>query len=60
MNSAIPISSLSAIGKQLLEDDHGNPRDLSTLDEDDVEDLRGSLQTIENRSKRTCFLCQGL
>lgn len=51
MNSAIPISSLSAIGKQLLEEEDGTPRDLATLDEDDVEDLRGSLQTIENRSK---------
>ena len=51
MNSAIPISSLSSIGKQLLEEDDGSPKDLATLDEDDVEDLRGSLKTIENRSK---------
>lgn len=48
MNSVIPISSLSAISSQILKNAQGN---ISSLTQEDYEDLRGSLITIENRSK---------
>ncbi len=53
MNSAIPIANLSGMVNQMLESTQGNTkyRDLSTLDAEEIEDLHGSLQTIENRSK---------
>jgi two-component system, NtrC family, nitrogen regulation sensor histidine kinase NtrY len=53
MNSVIPIANLSGIVNQMLEDTtgKGNYRNLGTLDTEEVDDLHGSLQTIENRSK---------
>ncbi len=53
MNSVIPIANLSGIVNQMLEDPAGkdNYRNLGTLDTEEIDDLHGSLQTIENRSK---------
>ena len=51
MNSAIPISTLSSVISQMLEDDDGKPLVLSQLDDDVGEDVLGGLKTIETRSK---------
>lgn len=53
MNSVIPIANLSGIINQMLEDPSGKVlyRNLATLDTEEIDDLHGSLQTIENRSK---------
>ena len=53
MNSVIPIANLSGIVNQMLEDPAGKDsyRNLGTLDTEEIDDLHGSLQTIENRSK---------
>ncbi len=50
MNSAIPISNLSAVVNQILVTDNGKPKDIQTLNEEEAEDLRGSVKTIEKRS----------
>ena len=51
MNSAIPISTLSSVISQMLEDEQGNPLPLSDLEDDISEDVLGGLKTIESRSK---------
>ena len=50
-NSVIPISTLSELLEQMLEEDEGKPVQLSQLDEEDEEDLRIGLKTIAKRSK---------
>lgn len=51
MNSAIPISTLTSVIRQMLEDNEGKPVPLSELDEEASADVVNSLKTIENRSK---------
>ena len=51
MNSAIPISTLSSVISQMLEDGEGNALPISQLDDDVGQDVLGGLKTIENRSK---------
>ncbi|MBU1011820.1 MAG: hypothetical protein KKG99_02340 [Bacteroidetes bacterium] len=51
MNTAIPISTLAGVTNQLLLDEKGNEKDLTSLNQEDQSDLRHSLKTIEKRSK---------
>ncbi|MGE0587263.1 MAG: PAS domain-containing sensor histidine kinase [Cyclobacteriaceae bacterium] len=51
MNSVTPIVSLTESLNALLANPDGARKPLQSLDEEDKEDLYGSLQTIENRSK---------
>ncbi|MEQ9423124.1 MAG: ATP-binding protein [Cyclobacteriaceae bacterium] len=51
MNSAIPISTLSSVISEMMEDEKGNPLPISQLDDDVGEDVLGGLKTIESRSK---------
>lgn len=51
MNSVTPIVSLTEAVNTMLVDTDGNRKDLEKLDIEDKEDLFGSLQTIEKRSK---------
>lgn len=50
-NSAIPISTLTEVVNQLITDEKGDLRDLSKLDEEDLEDLKIGINTVEKRSK---------
>ncbi|MEO1051546.1 MAG: HAMP domain-containing sensor histidine kinase [Bacteroidota bacterium] len=50
-NSAIPISTLTEVINQMLLEENGDYKDLSSLDEEEVDDMRGGLKTIEKRSK---------
>ena len=50
-NSVIPIATLSSLSNQIISHEDGSPRDLSELNDDDIDDLRGSLRTIEKRSQ---------
>lgn len=50
-NSAIPISTLTEVVNQLITDQDGELRDLSKLDEEDLEDLKIGINTVEKRSK---------
>ena len=49
-NSVIPISTLSDVILHMIKDESGKT-DLSKLDEEEVEDLVGGIETIESRSK---------
>lgn len=51
MNSAIPISTLSSVISEMLEDEKGQPLSFSQLDDDVGQDVLGGLKTIESRSK---------
>ncbi len=51
MNSVTPIVSLTEAVNSMLAGRDGSRRDFASLDRDDKEDLYGSLQTIEKRSK---------
>jgi len=51
MNSVIPISNLTAISHQMLISEKDGKPQLNTLAEDEVEDLHGSLLTIEERTQ---------
>lgn len=51
MNSVIPISNLTAISHQMLITEENGKPSLNPLNEEQVEDLNGSLQTIENRTQ---------
>lgn len=51
MNSVTPIASLTAAVEKILRDENGNPRDLSRLSPDNLEDVFSSLATIQSRSK---------
>ncbi len=50
-NSVIPISTLTEVINHMIIDEEGRPISLSDLDEEENDDLRTSLQTIEKRSK---------
>ncbi|MDN5204730.1 ATP-binding protein [Fulvivirgaceae bacterium BMA10] len=49
MNSAIPISTLTEVTNQMLDEKVND--NLNELDSEDLSDLKGSLKTIESRSK---------
>jgi nitrogen fixation/metabolism regulation signal transduction histidine kinase len=51
MNSVIPISNLTAISHHMLINEKDGKPQLNTLAEDEVEDLHGSLLTIEERTQ---------
>ncbi len=51
MNSVTPIVSLAEAVNTMLSDTNGERKDLHQLDLEDKEDLFGSLETIEKRSK---------
>ncbi|MEQ9592003.1 MAG: ATP-binding protein [Cyclobacteriaceae bacterium] len=51
MNSVTPIVSLTEAINTMLTDKEGERKRLEALDEDDKEDLFGSLETIEKRSR---------
>ena len=51
MNSVIPISNLTAISHQMLISEQDGKPLLNPLEEDEVEDLHGSLLTIEERTQ---------
>jgi nitrogen fixation/metabolism regulation signal transduction histidine kinase len=51
MNSAIPISTLSSMVSEMLEDENGQLTTLAGMDEENLADLHGSLRTIESRSQ---------
>ena len=51
MNSVTPISSLSEAINDILQDETGKVRSISTIDKDDLIDLTNSVRAIENRSK---------
>lgn len=50
-NSAIPISTLTEVVNEMIIDENGKLKDLSALEQDDLEDLSLGLQTVEKRSK---------
>ncbi len=50
-NSAIPISTLSSVISQMIMDDQGVLKDISQLEQDDADDLKNGLTTVEKRSK---------
>ena len=51
MNSITPVISLTDVIIQMLEDEVGEIRDLSQFDDEDLQDVRDGLKTIERRSK---------
>ncbi len=51
MNSAIPISTLSSVISQMLQDEEGKPLSIAQLNNDVGQDVLGGLKTIESRSK---------
>ncbi len=51
MNSVTPVSSLISAINEMLTDEKGQRRDLSSIDAEDVDDMYSSLETIEERSK---------
>jgi len=51
MNSVTPISSLSTAVNRMLADNAGIPLDIGEVDPDDIDDIRNSMKTIEDRSK---------
>ena len=51
MNSVIPISNLTAISHQMLISEKDGKPTLNFLEEEEVEDLHGSLLTIEERTQ---------
>jgi two-component system nitrogen regulation sensor histidine kinase NtrY len=51
MNSVTPVSSLSTAINEMLRDEKGRPKDLTSIEEDDMNDMYDSLKTIEERSK---------
>ncbi|QSE96569.1 sensor histidine kinase [Fulvivirga lutea] len=50
-NSVIPISTLTEVINQLILDSNGNLKELASLDEEDSEDVKQGLKTVEKRSK---------
>jgi nitrogen fixation/metabolism regulation signal transduction histidine kinase len=50
-NSVIPISTLSEVINQMVTSPEGSDLPLTDLDDEDEEDLRSGLRTIEKRSK---------
>ena len=51
MNSVIPITNLSQVVNEMLDEKSGDRESLATFYPEEVADLRGSLQTIEKRSQ---------
>jgi len=51
MNSVTPIVSLTNAINSILNTEDGHRRNISEIDEEDIEDIYLSLKTIENRSK---------
>ncbi|MCP4313809.1 MAG: GHKL domain-containing protein [Bacteroidetes bacterium] len=51
MNSAIPISNMLSMARQILLDENGVPRRIHGLDREQSADLEESLQTAESRSR---------
>ena len=51
MNSVTPVSSLSTAINEMLRDEKGRPKELASIEEDDMSDMYDSLKTIEERSK---------
>lgn len=51
MNSITPVVSLTECINQMMEQKGGEPKPMEELDEEDVEDIREGLKTIEKRSK---------
>lgn len=54
MNSVIPIATLTSVINEMLQDSkesHEKQHNLAHLDEEDVMDIRTSLQTVESRSR---------
>ena len=51
MNSVIPISNLTAISHQMLISEQNGKPQLNALVQNEVEDLQGSLRTIEERTQ---------
>ncbi len=51
MNSVTPVSSLSTAINEMLRDEKGRPKELNSIEEEDVSDMYESLKTIEERSK---------
>ncbi|MTI21423.1 GHKL domain-containing protein [Fulvivirga sp. RKSG066] len=50
-NSAIPISTLTEVVTQLIITDDGELKDLSSMSDEDLQDLKMGLKTVEKRSK---------
>mgnify|MGYP001815726652 CR=1 FL=1 len=50
-NSAIPISTLTEVVNSMIIDESGRLKDLSTLKQDELDDLHLGLKTVEKRSK---------
>ena len=50
-NSAIPISTLTEVITQIMIDEKGNMKALSSLDNEELEDIRIGMLTVEKRSK---------
>lgn len=51
MNSVTPISSLSRAINTMLEDNEGRPVSINQIQPDDLDDMRDSMKTIEERSR---------
>jgi two-component system nitrogen regulation sensor histidine kinase NtrY len=51
MNSVTPIVSLAGAMQRILKDQHGSPKDLAQLTNENKEDIFSSVTTIESRSK---------
>lgn len=51
MNSVTPIISLITAVNSILQNDEGIKKKIDTLQPEEIEDIYGSLKTIENRSK---------
>ncbi|MEM6522481.1 MAG: ATP-binding protein [Bacteroidota bacterium] len=50
-NSAIPISTLTEVVNQMITEENGELKDLSTLDQEDLADLKIGIKTVQKRSK---------
>ncbi|MEM7106925.1 MAG: ATP-binding protein [Bacteroidota bacterium] len=50
-NSAIPISTLTEVVNQMITEEDGELKDLSTLDQEDLADLKVGIKTVQKRSK---------
>jgi two-component system nitrogen regulation sensor histidine kinase NtrY len=51
MNSAIPITNLVTVIKELIQDEKGRPKNMKEMKQKDYTDLKECLETIDNRSK---------
>ena len=50
-NSAIPIATLTDVTYQQLIGENDSPKDLATMDDEELDDIKTSLKTIASRSK---------